>query len=38
MPVLVLPENAEYWFQSSTEQLVPLFETIDESMIDVKAA
>lgn len=38
MPVIVLPENVEYWLQSSVEQLVPVFEAIDESIIDIKAA
>lgn len=38
MPVFVLPQNADYWFQSSVEQLSPLFEAIDESIIDIKAA
>lgn len=34
MPVIVLPENSEYWFQSSVDQLFPLFEAIDESIIN----
>jgi putative SOS response-associated peptidase YedK len=38
MPVLVLPQNVEYWFQSLVEQLSPLFEAIDESIIDIKAS
>ena len=38
MPVLILPQNAEYWFKSPVEQLSPMFEAIDESIIDIKAA
>ncbi len=38
MPVIVLPKNVEYWFQSPMEQLFPLFEAIDENIIDIKAA
>jgi len=38
MPVIVLPENSEFWFQSLVEQLPTLFESVVESMIDVKAA
>ena len=38
MPVIVLPQNAEFWFQSPVEQLFPLFEAIDQSIIDIKAA
>ena len=38
MPVMILPENAEYWFQSTVHQLSPLFEAIDESMINAKAS
>lgn len=38
MPVMILPQNSEFWFKSSVEQLSPLFEAIDESTIDIKAA
>mgnify|MGYP001942306167 CR=1 FL=1 len=38
MPVMVLPENVDYWFQSSVEQLTPVFESIGETMVDIKAA
>jgi len=38
MPVLVLPQNSEFWFQSRAEQLFPLFEAIDESNISINAA
>jgi hypothetical protein len=38
MPVIVLPEHSEGWFQSSVEQLVPLFEAIEESSINIQAA
>lgn len=37
MPVLVLPQNVDYWFQSSAEQLFPIFEAIDENIIDIAA-
>ncbi|WP_257173069.1 SOS response-associated peptidase [Colwellia sp. M166] len=38
MPVMILPQDAGYWFQSPVEQLFPLFEAIDESIIDIAAA
>ncbi len=38
MPVIILPQNSELWFQSSVEQLVPLFDAIDGNTIDIKAA
>lgn len=38
MPVIVLPQNSEFWFESPVEQLVPLFEAIDESIIDIVTA
>ena len=38
MPVMVLPQNTEFWFQSPVEQLVPLFEAVDESIIDIVSA
>ena len=31
MPVMILPENVEFWFQSQSDQLLPLFKAIDES-------
>jgi hypothetical protein len=38
MILIVLPQNSAFWFQSRADQLFPLFEAIDESIIDVKAA
>lgn len=38
MPVMVLPQNAEYWFNSSVDKLSPIFEAIDGSTIDIKAS
>ncbi|WP_231731590.1 SOS response-associated peptidase [Colwellia sp. TT2012] len=38
MPVIILPQYRDFWFQSSAEQLAPLFLAIDESYIKVTAA
>ena len=38
MPVIVLPQYRDYWFQSSAQQLAPLFEAIDQGDIKVDAA
>ncbi len=38
MPVIVLPQYRDYWFQSSAEQLTPLFDAIDQRDIKVAAA
>jgi putative SOS response-associated peptidase YedK len=38
MPVIVLPQYRDYWFQSSAQQLAPLFEAIDQRDIKVAAA
>ena len=38
MPVIVLPQNADYWFKSQVEQLPSLFEAIDESHVDIRMA
>ena len=37
MPVIILPENVGFWFQS-VEQLAPLFEAIDGNTIDIDAS
>lgn len=38
MPVIVLPQYRDFWFQSSAQQLAPLFEAIDQRDIKVAAA
>jgi len=38
MPVLILPEHTEYWFNSPTEQLAPLFTPVSEEMINIEAS
>lgn len=38
MPVIVLPQYRDYWFQSTAEQLSPLFAAIDQGYIKVTAA
>ncbi len=38
MPVIVLPQYRDFWFQSSPQQLAPLFEAIDQDYIKVTAA
>jgi hypothetical protein len=38
MPVIILPQYRDFWFQSSTEQLAPLFDAIDQRYIKVAAA
>jgi putative SOS response-associated peptidase YedK len=35
MPVLILPEHANYWFNSDNEQVVPLLNHVNEEMINV---
>mgnify|MGYP003638122518 CR=1 FL=1 len=36
MPVIILPEDKDYWFNSSVEQLMPLLSPIDEKLISVQ--
>ncbi|NQY87425.1 MAG: SOS response-associated peptidase [Colwellia sp.] len=36
MPVLILPEDKDYWFGSSIEQLVPLMNHVNEKFIDIQ--
>lgn len=36
MPVLILPENKDYWFCSSTEQLAPLMYCVDDDLINIQ--
>ena len=38
MPVVVLPQNADYWFKSPVEQLPSFFEAIDGSYVDIRMA
>jgi len=38
MPIIFLLQNVEYWFQSPVEQVAPVFESIGETMVDIKAA
>jgi putative SOS response-associated peptidase YedK len=38
MPVIILPQHRDFWFQSSVEQLAPLFEAVDQDYIKVTAA
>lgn len=35
MPVIVLPENIDYWFNARTEQLQPLMQSVNSEMINV---
>jgi len=36
MPVLIEPENIEYWFNADVNKLEPLFNNVNEEMINVK--
>jgi len=38
MPVIILPQHRDFWFQSSADQLAPLFEAVDQQYIKVVAA
>ncbi|WP_232299964.1 SOS response-associated peptidase [Colwellia sp. MT41] len=38
MPVIILPQYRDFWFQAPAEQLVPLFQAIDENYIKVTKA
>ena len=38
MPVLILPEQMDYWFNSTPEQLSPLMNAVDEKLIKVASA
>lgn len=38
MPVIILPKHRDFWFQSSADQLAPLFEAVDQQYIKVVAA
>ncbi|OUR75528.1 hypothetical protein A9Q75_17930 [Colwellia psychrerythraea] len=38
MPVIILPQYRDFWFQSSADQLAPLFEAVDQKYIKVVAA
>ena len=38
MPVLVYPENTDYWFNATTEQLTPLLLPVHEDIIQVSKA
>lgn len=38
MPVIVLPQYRDFWFNSPVEQLPPLFQAIDAGYIKVAAA
>jgi putative SOS response-associated peptidase YedK len=35
MPVIIMPENIDYWFNSTTEQLHPLMHAVSSDLIDV---
>jgi hypothetical protein len=35
MPVIVMPQNIDYWFNSTTEQLQPLMHAVSSDLIDV---
>jgi len=37
MPVLIKPEDVDYWFNSSAENLQPLIEPIDGEMLSIVA-
>ena len=38
MPVIILPQYRDFWFQSPAEQLSPLFQAIDQSYVKITAA
>ncbi|WP_232771154.1 SOS response-associated peptidase [Colwellia sp. 75C3] len=38
MPVIILPQYRDFWFQSPAEQLSPLFQAIDQRFIKISAA
>ena len=35
MPVLILPEHKEYWFNSTVEQLGPIMHCVSDEIIHV---
>lgn len=35
MPVLILPKDIPYWFNSNNEEVTPLFEPIDSQLIEI---
>lgn len=38
MPVIILPQYRDFWFQAPAEQLVPLFQAVDQNYIKVTSA
>ena len=36
MPVLILPENKDYWFNSDATQIAPLMQCVNEEIIQVQ--
>jgi hypothetical protein len=36
MPVLISPQDKEYWFNSSHQQVEPLFMSFDENLINIE--
>ncbi|SES63115.1 SOS response-associated peptidase [Thalassotalea agarivorans] len=38
MPVIITPDNIDYWFHSSVDALPPLFDAIDEALITIEKA
>lgn len=38
MPVLILPENIHYWFNSASEYLSPLMQAVNSELINVTKA
>lgn len=38
MPVLILPENINYWFNAATEHLPPVMQAVHNDMINVTKA
>jgi len=36
MPVIILPEDNDYWFNASTEQISPLMNAVNDDVINIK--
>lgn len=38
MPVLILPEDIDYWFSARVDELSPLLQAVDENVVDISAS
>lgn len=37
MPVLIQPDNIDYWFNANSDQLLPIFDAVSSELINISS-